>query len=157
MNVLILNCGSSSIKYQLIDMPSDIVLSKGLIDKIGLKGAKIKNHEDGIKFLFNKLVDKKYGSIKNLKEIKAVGHRVVHGGEKFKSSILIDDKLINEIEKCIELAPLHNHLNLKGILAIKKILPKVKQVAVFDTAFHHTIPDFAYTYGLPFKYYKKYK
>lgn len=173
MKIIVLNCGSSSIKYQLIDMPSAKVLAKGLVDKIGLKGSAIKHqketepevklegeildHQQGIEFLLGVLISKKYGSINALEEIDAVGHRVVHGAEEFSSSVLINEKVIAALEKSTELAPLHNPPNLHGIYAMQQLLPKVKQVGVFDTAFHQTMPEFAYLYALPYVLYEKYK
>jgi len=172
MKILVLNCGSSSIKYQLIDMPSQDVLAKGLIEKIGLKDSliihkrcdgketcvegEIPDHTLGISKLLEILMSAEYGSIKNYDEIFAVGHRVVHGGEKFSSSILLTDEVIKVVEDLIDLAPLHNPANLKGIYAIQKILPNVKQVGVFDTAFHQTLPKYAFLYALPYEYYEKY-
>lgn len=173
MKVLVLNCGSSSIKYQLFELPSQEVLAKGLVDKIGLKGSLIKHsrndgtevklegeildHEQGIEYLLGVLVSPKYGSIKKLSEIDAVGHRVVHAGEKFKESVLITKEVIAALEECIELAPLHNPPNLKGIYSISNLLPDVPQVGVFDTAFHQTMPDYVYLYGIPYSLYEKYK
>jgi acetate kinase len=173
MKVLVLNCGSSSIKYQLFDMDKKEVLAKGIIEKIGMHGAFIKNerndgdtvklegeiidHQSGIDYLLGLLVSDKHGSIKNLEEINAVGHRVVHGAEKFNSSVLITDEVINKMEECIELAPLHNPPNLKGIYAMKALLPDVPQVGVFDTAFHQTMPKFSYMYAIPYSLYEKYK
>ncbi len=172
MKVLVINSGSSSIKYQLFDMETEEVLSKGLAERIGIKDSQIKhkagakeklvkmdipNHEVGIKLILELLQDKEYGVIKSLNEINAVGHRVVHGGEKFSDSVIIDDEVIKAIEECVPLAPLHNPPNLLGIKAMKNILPDVPQVAVFDTAFHHSIPKHAYIYGFPYDYYEKYK
>ncbi|MDR2911011.1 MAG: acetate kinase [Bacteroidales bacterium] len=172
MKTLVLNCGSSSIKYKLFDMESGEVMAQGGIERIGLPGTFLKlidsndekitieknitGHEDGIAFILNVLTDKKYGCLETYSEIEAVGHRVVHGGEKFASSVLIDDEVIANVRECSKLAPLHNPANLEGIYAMQKILPNVPQVAVFDTAFHQTIPDYAYIYGLPYDLYKKY-
>lgn len=172
MKILVLNCGSSSIKYQLFDMEKKEVLTKGGIEKIGLHGSFLKNHrkdgdkvklvgevidhQAGIEYILGVLVSKKHGAINDLNEINAVGHRVVHGAEKFKNSVLITDEVIDNIEDCIDLAPLHNPPNLKGINAMKELLPDVPQVAVFDTAFHQTMPDYAYTYAIPYSLYKKY-
>jgi acetate kinase len=172
MKIFVLNCGSSSIKYQLFDIEKKLVLAKGIVEKIGLKESTIKNkRNDGDKVLFNEeipnhtigiekilnlLIDKDHGSLKSFDEINAVGHRVVHGGEKFNSSVLITDEVIKIMEECIDLAPLHNPPNLKGIAAIKKILPKIPQVGVFDTAFHQTMPDYAYMYAIPYELYEKY-
>lgn len=172
MNILVLNCGSSSIKYQLFNMTSVEILAKGMVEKIGLKGSFLKNkrndgdlvkltgdiydHQLGIEYILGVLTSKKHGSIKNLIEIDAVGHRVVHGGEKFKSSIHITNDVIKEIEANIDLAPLHNPPNLKGIYAIKQLIPHVNQVGVFDTAFHQTMPPEAFLYAIPYSFYKKY-
>lgn len=173
MKIIVLNCGSSSIKYQLFNMPSKEVLAKGLVDKIGLKGAAIKHkrndgtevklegeildHQSGIQFLLGILVSEKYGSIKSIEEIDAVGHRVVHAGEKFSGSVFISEEVINALEECVDLAPLHNPPNLKGIYAMKELLPEIPQVGVFDTAFHQTMPPKAYLYGIPYSLYEKYK
>lgn len=172
MKILVLNCGSSSIKYQLFEMPSKVVLAKGLIEKIGLKDSlinhkrndgkettvemEIPDHTLGISKLLEILTSPEFGSINDYNEISAVGHRVVHGGEKFSASTLINDEVLHVIEDLVDLAPLHNPANLKGIYAISKILPHVKQVAVFDTAFHQTLPKHAFLYGLPYEYYEKY-
>lgn len=173
MKVIVLNCGSSSIKYQLFEMPSKNVLAKGLVDKIGLKGSAIKHkrndgveaklegeildHQAGIQYLLGILVSEKYGSIKDIEEIDAVGHRVVHAGEKFSGSVYITEEVIDALEECVDLAPLHNPPNLKGIYAMKELLPEVPQVGVFDTAFHQTMPPEAYLYGIPYSLYEKYK
>ncbi len=173
MKIIVLNCGSSSIKYQLFDMPARVVLAKGIVDKIGLKGAAIKHkrndgleaklegdildHQSGIEYLLGVLISKKYGSIERLDEITAVGHRVVHAGEKFSGSVMITDEVIEALEECVDLAPLHNPPNLKGIYAMKDLLPDVLQVGVFDTAFHQTMPPRAYLYGLPYALCEKYK
>ena len=172
MKVLVLNCGSSSIKYKLYDMNGQKELASGGIEKIGLPdsflkftlsdGSKqvitqeIKEHTAGIELILKTLTDAKYGVIKSLDQIDAVGHRVVHGGDKFCSSVVINQEVIDKIEECVDLAPLHNPANLKGIYAIQKILPKVPQVAVFDTSFHQTMPSYAYIYALPYDYYEKY-
>lgn len=172
MKVLVLNCGSSSIKYKLYDMNGQKELASGGIEKIGLPdsflkftlsdGSKqvitqeIKEHNAGIELILKTLTDAKYGVIKSLDQIDAVGHRVVHGGDKFCSSVVINQEVIDKIEECVDLAPLHNPANLKGIFAIQKILPKVPQVAVFDTSFHQTMPSYAYIYALPYDYYEKY-
>ena len=171
MKVLVLNCGSSSIKFQLFDMNQSVVLTKGIVEKIGLKSSFLKlelngdkkkididvpEHTKGIEDILNILVNEKDSALKSLEEIDAVGHRVAHGGEKFSRSVLIREEVINEIEGVSDLAPLHNPNNLKGIYAIQKLLPKVPQVAVFDTAFHQTMPDYAYMYGLPYDMYTKY-
>lgn len=172
MKILVLNCGSSSIKYKLFDMDNKAVIAQGGVEKIGLKdsfllvklpnGEKVQinkempEHTVGIELILNSLTDEKLGCISSLKEINAVGHRVVHGGEKFNKSVLITDEVLKNIEACIDLAPLHNPANLKGIHAIEKTLPGVPQVAVFDTAFHQTMPDYAYMYALPYELYEKY-
>lgn len=172
MKILVLNCGSSSIKYQLFQMEQEIVLAKGIVEKIGLKGSFLKftsdngdkvqlngeilSHQDGIEYILGVLTSEKYGVIKSLQEIDAVGHRVAHGGEKFHASAFIDDFVKKEIENCISLAPLHNPANLKGITAMEALLPHVPMVAVFDTAFHQTIPDYAYMYAIPYSLYEKY-
>ena len=172
MKILVLNCGSSSIKYKLFEMESKSVMAQGGIEKIGLpdsfllvklpNGEKVKfekpmpEHTVGIELILEKLVDPEIGCIKDLKEINAVGHRVVHGGEKFNKSVLITPEVKEMIIKCVELAPLHNPANLKGIDAIEKILPGGPQVAVFDTAFHQTMPDYAYMYAIPYELYEKY-
>jgi acetate kinase len=172
MKILVLNCGSSSIKYKLLDIEAKTTLAQGGIEKIGLNGSFLKltlpdgdkvilegeilEHKTGIEYILGVIVSKKYGCIQSLNEIDAVGHRVVHGGEKFNSSVLIDDEVIQKIVECIDLAPLHNPPNLNGILAIKELMPRVPQVAVFDTAFHQTMPDYAYMYGLPYSLYEKY-
>ena len=172
MKILVLNCGSSSIKYKLFEMERKEVMAQGGVEKIGLpdsfllvklpNGEKVKiekpmpEHTVGIQLILNVLVDDKIGCIKDLKEINAVGHRVVHGGEKFNKSVLITPEVKAEIEQCVDLAPLHNPANLKGIEAIEATLPGVPQVAVFDTAFHQTMPDYAYMYALPYELYEKY-
>jgi len=170
--ILVLNCGSSSIKYKLLNMDDQSVLAQGGVEKIGLNGSFLKltlpngnkvilegeilEHQAGIEYILGVITSKKYGCIQSLDEIDAVGHRVVHGGEKFNSSVLITEEVIQKITECIDLAPLHNPPNLKGILAIKDLMPNVPQVAVFDTAFHQTMPDYAYLYGLPYSLYEKY-
>ncbi len=171
MKVIVLNCGSSSIKYQLFEMPSQKVVAKGLVDKIGLKGAGIKHemengekaailgeildHKQGIEYLLGILMSKKYGCIKSLEEIEAVGHRVVHAGEKYGGSVRINDEVIKALEETIDLAPLHNPPNLDGIYAITALLPDVEQVGVFDTAFHQTMPKHSFLYGVPYSLYEK--
>lgn len=174
MKVLVINCGSSSLKYQLIDSETEKPLASGLCERIGIDGrlvhkpiakgldkvtieAEMKTHETAIKMVLDALIDKEHGVIENLDEIKAVGHRVVHGGEKFASSVIISEEVIEAIESCNELAPLHNPANLIGIRACQAALPKVPMVAVFDTAFHQTMPEKAFLYGLPLEYYEKYK
>lgn len=171
MKVLVVNCGSSSIKYQLIDMQTEELMAKGYLEKIGLPDSflthtvngekhrieqKIDNHEEGIKLVLEQLTHPEYGVIKDLNEIDAVGHRVVHGGEKFSSSVLIDDTVIEAMKDCIPLAPLHNPAGITGIEACRKVLPNVPMVGVFDTAFHQTLPKMAYLYALPYEYYEKY-
>ena len=173
MKILVINCGSSSLKYQFIDMKDESVLAKGLVERIGIDGSVLKhekigmekqtitadmpNHEVALKLVMDALINDKHGVIKDFKEIDAVGHRVVHGGEDFANSVLIDDKVMKSIEDCIDLAPLHNPPNIIGIKACQKLLPGVKMVAVFDTAFHQTMPDYAYMYAIPYEYYEKYK
>jgi acetate kinase len=172
MKILVLNCGSSSIKYQLFDMATGVVLAKGIVEKIGLKGSFLKNerfdgdkvkldgeildHQTGIEYLLGLLVSERRGVIKNLNEIDAVGHRLVHGGETFQGSCYLDDVTIKGVEDCSDLAPLHNPANLKGIYAMKTVLPNVPQVGVFDTSFHQTMPDYTFMYALPYSLYKKY-
>ena len=171
MKVLVVNCGSSSIKYQLIDMENEELMAKGYLEKIGLpdsflthtvNGEKhkieqvINDHEEGIKLVLEQLTHPEYGVISSLSEIGAVGHRVVHGGEKFSSSVLIDEKVIEAMKECIPLAPLHNPAGITGIEACQKVLPNVPMVGVFDTAFHQTLPKMAYLYALPYEYYEKY-
>jgi len=171
MNILVLNCGSSSIKYQLFDIKNKIVKAKGLVDKIGMQGASLTNsrndgdkvilegeiidHQIGIEYVLGVLTSEEHGSINELAEINAVGHRVVHGAEKFNSSVLITNDVITQMENCVELAPLHNPPNLKGIYAMKQLLPEVPQCGVFDTAFHQTMPAHSYLYALPYSLYKK--
>ncbi|OPZ98276.1 MAG: Acetate kinase [Bacteroidetes bacterium ADurb.Bin408] len=174
MKVLVLNCGSSSIKYQLLDMFNNAeLLAKGLLERIGIENSELKhqakakddykvvqdvpNHEIGVNLILKTLMHPQYGVIKNENEIKAVGHRVVHGGEKFSGSVLITQEVIDKMEECIDLAPLHNPANLKGIYAMKKLLPDVPQCGVFDTSFHLTMPDYAYMYALPYEMYDKHK
>ncbi len=172
MKVLVINCGSSSLKYQLIDMDTKDVMAKGYLEKIGLPDSflthtvngekhriekRVNNHEEGMELVLSQLLDKEYGVIKDLKEIDAVGHRVVHGGEKFSGSVLITDDVIETMKECIPLAPLHNPAGITGIEACKKALPDVPMVGVFDTAFHQTLPKKAYMYAIPYEYYDKYK
>jgi acetate kinase len=172
MKILVLNCGSSSIKYKLFDMEGEQTLAEGAVEKIGLTGSSLKltlsggqkvllegeilEHQTGIEYILGVITSEKYGCIKSLKEIDAVGHRVVHGGEKFNSSVLINDEVIKKMEECIELAPLHNPPNLNGIYAVEELMPGVPQVGVFDTAFHQTMPAYSYMYGLPYSLYEKY-
>lgn len=172
MKILVINAGSSSIKYQLIDMETETLLAKGQADRIGIEGGNFKqevegrdkykidiqmaNHAEAIKLVLDTLTSKENGVIGSLSEINAVGHRVLHGGEKFSGAVIIDEKVIKAIEECCELGPLHNPHNLTGIRACEKMMPGVPQVAVFDTGFHQTMPDFAYLYAIPYKYYQKY-
>ena len=172
MKILILNCGSSSIKYQLFDMNKKSILAKGVAEKVGLKGSfvslekengekvifegEIIDHLVGIEYILGIIISKKHGCITNLDEIDAVGHRVVNGGEKFHSSVFITDEVQAEIEKFSQLAPLHNPANLKGIYAMKLLIPGIPQVAVFDTAFHQTLPEYAFMYAIPYSLYNKY-
>jgi acetate kinase len=171
MKILVLNCGSSSIKYQVFDMDNEHVLAKGLVERVGIDGTFIKHqkgeapkitrdtqardHKEGIKKVIDMLLDKEQGVITGIEEIVAVGHRVVHGGEKFADSVLITPEVLDAVKECITFAPLHNPPNLKGIEAMSDILPKVPQVAVFDTAFHQSMPPLAYLYGIPYSYYEK--
>ena len=173
MKILVINCGSSSLKYQFLDMDNESVLAKGLVERIGIEGsvlkhektgmdkevinADIKDHEIALKLVMDALVNEKYGAIKDLSEIDAVGHRVVHGGESFAKSVLIDENVMKCIKDCIDLAPLHNPPNIIGIRACQKLLPNVKMVAVFDTAFHQTMPESSYIYAIPYEYYEKYR
>ena len=172
MKILVLNCGSSSIKYQLFDMESKSVLAKGGIEKIGLEGSFLKltqpdgekvtltkdipEHTTGVRFIISVLTGEEYGVIKSINEIDAVGHRMVHGGEKFSSSVLLTDEVMKDFEACNDLAPLHNPANIKGVNAVKDIAPDMPQVGVFDTSFHQTLPDYAYIYGIPYELYEKY-
>ncbi|MDR1738884.1 MAG: acetate kinase [Candidatus Symbiothrix sp.] len=172
MKILVLNCGSSSIKYKLLDTDKKETLAQGGVEKIGLTGSFLKltlpngekvvlegeilEHQLGIEYILGVITSKKYGCISSLSEIDAVGHRVVHGGEKFNSSVIITDEVIQKIIECIDLAPLHNPPNLNGIYAVRELMPNVPQVGVFDTAFHQTMPDYAYMYGLPHSLYEKY-
>ena len=172
MIVLVLNAGSSSIKYQLFNVEQKEVLAKGLVDKIGMVDAALINnridgdevklegeivdHQAGIEYVLGVLISEKHGSVNSLDEIDAVGHRVVHGGESFHASALINDQIIQKIEECVPLAPLHNPPNLKGIYAVSELMPETPQVAVFDTAFHQTMPKSAYMYAIPYSLYKKY-
>ena len=172
MNILVINCGSSSLKYQLINAETEKVLAKGLCERIGIDGRltyspaggekevselAMPTHTEAIQFVLNALTNEKTGVIKSLDEVGAVGHRVVHGGEKFASSCLITDEMLAAVEECNDLAPLHNPANLIGIDACKKCMPGVPMVGVFDTAFHQTMPKQAYMYALPYEYYEKYK
>ncbi len=172
MKVLVVNCGSSSLKYQLIDMETEEVMAKGYLERIGIDGSflthrvgeekykiekGIKNHKDGLELVIEQLLHKDYGVIKDLSEIDAIGHRIVHGGEKFTKSVLINDEVVKGIEEAIEFAPLHNPAHLQGITACMEKLPGKPNVAVFDTAFHQTMPEKAYMYAIPYEYYEKYK
>ena len=172
MNVLVINCGSSSLKYQLINSDTEDVLAKGLCERIGIDGrlvyqkagcdkeiteAAMPTHKEAIQMVLDALVNDKTGAIKSLSEVNAVGHRIVHGGEKFASSVVITDEVLEAVAQCNDLAPLHNPANLIGINAWKELMPGVPMVAVFDTAFHQTMPEKAYLYGLPYEYYEKYK
>lgn len=171
MKVLVLNSGSSSLKYQVIDMDTEETLAKGYFERIGqpnsflthkVNGEKYKfehsaqNHEQAIEFVLDRLVHEEYGVLKSLKELSGIGHRVVHGGEKFSDSVVITDEVMEEIKKCVDLAPLHNPAAILGIEACKKIVPDMKMVAIFDTAFHQTIPEERYIYPVPYEYYEKY-
>ena len=171
--VLVINCGSSSLKYQLIDMETESVLAKGLAERIGIDGSRLKHtpagkkaviieeemkdHNKAVQMVIDALTNPEYGVIADMSEIGAVGHRVVHGGETFTSSVKVDEKVIAAIEECSDLAPLHNPANLIGIRACQAIMPETPMVVVFDTAFHQTMPEEAYLYGIPYEYYKKYK
>ena len=172
MNVLVINCGSSSLKYQLIDSETEAVLAKGLCERIGIDGrlvyqktgldkeiteAAMPTHKQAIQMVLDAIVNPKTGALKSLAEVDAVGHRVVHGGEKFASSVVLTEEVLAQIEECNDLAPLHNPANLIGIDVCSELMPGVPQVGVFDTAFHQTMPKKAYLYGLPHEYYEKYK
>ncbi len=172
MKILVVNCGSSSLKYQLIDMETEEVMAKGYFERIGLEGSflthkvggqkykiekNIKNHAEGMEIVIEQLLHKDYGVISNLDEIDAIGHRIVHGGSKFTKSVLVDDEVIKGIEDAIQFAPLHNPAHLQGIYACQKALPGKPNVVVFDTAFHQTMPEKAYMYAIPYEYYEKYK
>ncbi|MBO5208966.1 MAG: acetate kinase, partial [Lachnospiraceae bacterium] len=173
MNILVINCGSSSLKFQLIDAVTEKLIAKGLCERIGIEGSQLvyqpagkekmktvtpmADHTQAIKLVLDALTDKENGVVKELSEIGAVGHRIVHGGEKFAASTLITEEVIAAITECNELAPLHNPANLIGIAACKELMPNTPMVAVFDTAFHQTMPQEAYLYGIPYEYYKKYK
>ncbi len=173
MNILVINCGSSSLKFQLIDSETEKCIAKGLCERIGIEGSQITytpdggekektvtpmpDHTEAIRLVLEALTNEKTGVVKSLDEIGAVGHRIVHGGEKFAASTIITDDVMKAIEECNDLAPLHNPANLIGINACKKLMPATPMVAVFDTAFHQTMPEEAYMYGLPYEYYEKYK
>lgn len=172
MKILVLNCGSSSIKYALYDMETMKVMTSGGAERVGLDGAFVKvkmpdgtkkqikhdipEHTEGVKFIFSLLTDPQIGVIKSLDEIGAVGHRMVHGGEKFNKSVVLNDEVLRVFEECSELAPLHNPANLKGVRAVSELMPHLPQVGVFDTAFHQTMPDYAYMYAIPYELYEKY-
>ena len=171
MKILVINCGSSSLKYQLIDMTNEQVLAKGLVERIGIEGSKLtqkvenrdkyiieqsmSNHKEAIQIVINALTDPENGVISNMSEIKAVGHRVVHGGEAYAQSVVIDDEVMKSLNDCVKLAPLHNPPNIVGIEACKALMPNVPMVAVFDTAFHQTMPKESYIYALPYELYEK--
>lgn len=172
MKVLVINCGSSSLKYQVLDMTNESLLCKGLVERIGMDGSVIthekigmdkvkkevpmKDHKDAIEQVLAAIQDKEHGVVKSMDEIGAVGHRVVHAGEKFSKSVLITDEVIKTLEDCVELAPLHNPPNLLGIAACKQLMPSTPMVGVFDTAFHQTMPPESYIYAIPYEYYEKY-
>ena len=171
MNILVINCGSSSLKYQLINSASEAVLAKGLCERIGIEGSQITyqpaggekevtvspmpTHTQAIQMVLDALTNDKTGVIKSLDEVGAVGHRIVHGGEAFTASTLITEEAVKAIEECSDLAPLHNPANLIGIRACQELMPNTPMVGVFDTAFHQTMPEKAYLYGLPYEYYEK--
>ena len=173
MNVLVINCGSSSLKFQLINSESEDVLAKGLCERIGIEGSQLvyqpaggekeitkadmPTHTQAIQMVLDALINEKTGVIQKLDEIGAVGHRLVHGGEKFACSTVINDEVLAAVESCNDLAPLHNPANLIGVRACQELMPNVPMVGVFDTAFHQTMPEKAYLYGLPYEYYEKYK
>ncbi|AID44574.1 acetate kinase [Candidatus Arthromitus sp. SFB-mouse-Japan] len=173
MKILVINCGSSSLKYQLIDMNTENAIAKGLVERIGIPGSNLeqkvdgsnekykvevdlKNHKEAIALVLKTLCDDRFGLIKDLSEINAIGHRVVHGGEKYSKSVIVDEEVIKNIEECIKLAPLHNPANLIGIKACRELMKDTPMVVVFDTAFHQTISDKAFMYGLPYELYEKY-
>ncbi len=172
MKILVLNCGSSSIKYALYNMETKEVMTSGGAERVGLDGAFVKvklangekkqimhdipEHTEGVKFIFSLLTDPEIGVIKDLKEIDAVGHRMVHGGEKFNKSVILTDEVLKVFEECSDLAPLHNPANLKGVKAVSELMPGLPQVGVFDTAFHQTMPDYAYMYAVPYELYEKF-
>ena len=172
MKILVLNCGSSSIKYALYNMDTKEVMTSGGAERVGLDGAFVKvklansekkqimhdipEHTEGVKFIFSLLTDPEIGVIKDLSEIDAVGHRMVHGGEKFNKSVLLNEEVLKVFEECSDLAPLHNPANLKGVNAVTELMPGLPQVGVFDTAFHQTMPDYAYMYAVPYEFYEKY-
>ncbi|HYE80545.1 MAG TPA: acetate kinase [Clostridia bacterium] len=173
MKILVINCGSSSLKYQLIDMQNEEVIAKGLAERIGIEGSVLKHqpkdadkitierpmpsHKEALQAVVDALLDKSYGVIKSMNEITAVGHRVVHAGEKFAYSVVLNEAVMNALKECIEIAPLHNPPNIMGIEACRQIMPEVPMVGVFDTAFHQTMPKEAYIYAIPYEFYEKYK
>lgn len=173
MKILVINCGSSSLKYQVLDMNGEILLAKGLVERIGMDGSvithekigmdKVRNetpmesHKEAIQLVLDAIIDPEHGVVKDMSEIGAVGHRVVHAGEKYASSVLIDDDVIQALEECVELAPLHNPPNLLGIAACQELMPNTPMVGVFDTAFHQTMPPESYIYAIPYEYYLKHK
>lgn len=173
MNVLVINCGSSSLKYQLMNMSDESVLAKGLVERIGIEGSQLKHevpereketikvpmkdHKEALKHVLDALVDEKIGAIKSLSEIQAVGHRVVHAGEYYSASVVIDADVMKRLDECIQLAPLHNPPNIIGIEALQELIPGIPNVAVFDTAFHQTMPPRAYIYPLPYEMYEKHR
>lgn len=172
MKVLVINCGSSSLKYQVLDMTNEVLEAKGLVERIGMEGAVIthekigmdkfklvtpmENHKDAIGHVLDAIVDPEHGVVKDMSEIGAVGHRVVHAGEKYAESVVIDDAVLATLEECVDLAPLHNPPNLLGIAACRELMPDTPMVAVFDTAFHQTMPPESYIYAIPYEYYEKY-
>lgn len=173
MKILVINCGSSSLKYQLIDMNTEVAVAKGLVERIGIEGSNLeqkvegssekykiernlKDHKEAISLVLETLCNEKFGIIKNLNEINAIGHRVVHGGEKYSESVIVNDDVIKNIEECSKLAPLHNPANLIGIKACRELMKDTPMVVVFDTAFHQTMPEKAFMYGLPYEMYEKY-
>ena len=171
MNVLVINCGSSSLKYQVINSDTEAVLAKGLCERIGIDGrltykpaggakeereVDMPTHKQAIQLVLDALVNPKTGALKSLSEIGAVGHRVVHGGEKFASSTILNEEVLKVVEECNDLAPLHNPANLIGIRACQELMPNTPMVGVFDTAFHQTMPEKAYMYAIPYEYYDKY-
>ncbi len=173
MKILVINCGSSSLKFQLIDSETEAVIAKGLCERIGMDGSQLiytpaggekqvtvspmEDHKKAVSLVIGALTDEKTGVLSSLSEIDAVGHRLVHGGEKFASSTLISEEVIAAITECNDLAPLHNPANLIGIRACQELMPGVPQAGVFDTAFHQTMPEEAYLYGIPYEYYEKYR
>ncbi len=173
MKVLVINCGSSSLKYQVLDMRNEVLEAKGLVERIGMEGSVIthekmgmddkfklvtpmESHKDAIGHVLDAIIDESHGVVKDMSEIGAVGHRVVHAGEKYAESVIIDDSVLSVLEECVELAPLHNPPNLLGIRACQELMPNTPMVAVFDTAFHQTMPPEAYIYAIPYEYYEKY-